>query len=235
MHEKDTIFLTGQEALQAVCLDFQRYEPQVMLFSEVLRVLTNDRAVVKSEKGKTGRWVAPDGGSRMVWLDGRALCRYVCEALRSGMPDLDTLAAICSRVFREKAVRAVDPETGQAGICIATGMEGFSCKQCGNCCRSLDYHDALTAQDVDEWKASGRHDILAWVSESRTLGGESAFHIWTDPDTGQRADPCPFLLKVPEKNRWICRIHSEKPRICRDYPVSRKHGLMTGCQGFGRS
>ena len=234
MGKRDAIFLTVEEALEAVCLDFRRYEPQVMLFGEVLRVISDGGIVLKSEPGKSGRWVASEKGSKMVWFDGEALRVYVCDIVKSMRPGADAMAAVCSRVFRERAVPAVDPATGEPGVCIETGMEKFVCVQCGNCCKALDYHDALTEQDVEMWKEAQRYDILAWVGVAQKKGGASSYRIWKDPKTGELADQCPFLTKVPDKNRWICRIHDIKPRICRDYPVSRKHGVMTGCRGFDR-
>ncbi len=36
----ETIFLSPRQALDAVCMDFRRYAPQVMLFSEILRVIS---------------------------------------------------------------------------------------------------------------------------------------------------------------------------------------------------
>jgi Fe-S-cluster containining protein len=52
------------------------------------------------------------------------------------------------------------------------------------------------------------------------------------PGTREFAEACPFLQQKPAENRWICRIHNVKPQICRNYPVSRKHAVMTGCSGF---
>ena len=48
MNEKETIFLSLRQALDAVCMDFRRYEPQVMLFSEILRVISNGNAVIRA-------------------------------------------------------------------------------------------------------------------------------------------------------------------------------------------
>lgn len=54
------------------------------------------------------------------------------------------------------------------------------------------------------------------------------------PGKNQLADTCPFLKKIPAENRWVCKIHDIKPAICRRYPVSRKHAVMTGCPGFDK-
>jgi Fe-S-cluster containining protein len=232
MIEKESIFLTPQQALEAVCIDFRRYAPQVMLFSEVLRVISGANAVIKQDREKEGRWVAAKPGSKMIWLDGFALGEYVCRMLHEKDYELDVIVSVCARVFQTRAFPGIDPANGRAGVYIETGMEGFSCRQCGDCCKLLAYHDALTAADVKLWERTGRQDILEWVGVFRMIDGEPTYRIWVVPGTGKLAEQCPFLKRLPAENRWICRIHDVKPRICRDYPVSRKHGIMTGCPGF---
>lgn len=232
MIEKETIFLTFPQALEAVCIDFRRYAPQVMLFSEVLRVISNGKAVINKDSEKEGRWVAAEPGSKMVWVNGPALGEYVCRSLQEKDLEADVIVSVCARVFQSRAFEGKDPESGLAGVYIETGMETFSCRQCGGCCNFLDYHDALTQKDVEGWKRLGRQDILDWVSISRSPNGKPGYRIWVEPETGEMADKCPFLNYLPADNRWLCGIHNVKPGICREYPVSRKHGLMTGCPGF---
>jgi len=232
MNEKETIFLSPRQALDAVCMDFRRYEPQAMLFSEILRVISNGNAVIKQDREKEGRWVAAGPGSKVVWVDGPALSECVCRALNEQKLELDVIVSVCARVFQTRAFLGKDPDSGQAGIHIETGMEGFSCRQCGNCCKFLDYHDALTAADMKLWERMGRKDILDYVRGGYKHIGEPRYRIWVDPETGKIVDQCPFLKDPPDENHWICRIHDVKPRICREYPVSRKHGIMTGCPGF---
>jgi Fe-S-cluster containining protein len=41
---------------------------------------------------------------------------------------------------------------------------------------------------------------------------------------------CPWLRKLPNQDKYICRIHDLKPEHCRAYPKSRKHALKTGCR-----
>ena len=112
-------------------------------------------------------------------------------------------------------------------------MEDFRCRQCGQCCRTLDYHDQLTAEDVASWQACQQTEILDWVGVFRGEGGQAVYRMWVKPGTTQLVETCPFLHQVASQNRWECRIHQVKPGICRNYPVSRKHALMTGCPGFG--
>ncbi|MBW1865809.1 MAG: hypothetical protein JRI64_09305, partial [Deltaproteobacteria bacterium] len=56
MVEKDSIFLTISQAIAAVCLDFRQYEPQVLLFSEIISVLSKGDIIAKREMGKDGIW-----------------------------------------------------------------------------------------------------------------------------------------------------------------------------------
>jgi Fe-S-cluster containining protein len=229
---RETIFLTRQQALEAVCMDFRRYEPQIMLFSEVLRVISENNAVIMQDVEREGRWVAAEPGSKMVWLEGRALGEWVCRALHENDPNEAVMVSICKRVFQTHAYPGTDPQSNQKGIFIETGMEAFSCRQCGDCCKFLDYHDALTAADVKRWKQLGRQDVLARVGVSRKADGTPTYRIWVEPEGTKLSAQCPFLKHLHAENRWICGIHDIKPRICREYPVSRKHGLMTGCPGF---
>jgi Fe-S-cluster containining protein len=169
----------------------------------------------------------------MRWLDGPTLIDYMCGTVANTLWTPNLLAAVCSRVFQNRAVVDKDPHTGSTGIRIRTGMEAFVCRQCGRCCRNLDYHNELTTADVDRWNALGRKDILDWVGVfTSEAGGQTTYRIWMTPGTRTLAEICPFLKKVPTENRWICSIHEVKPSICRNYPVSRKHGTMTGCPGF---
>ena len=50
------------------------------------------------------------------------------------------------------------------------------------------------------------------------------------PDAQASADR--VLARVPETGEYLCRIEEVKPAVCRNYPGSRKYGLMTGCRGF---
>ena len=42
----------------------------------------------------------------------------------------------------------------------------------------------------------------------------------------------PLVKEVAEKeNKYICRIHEVKPKVCREYPQTEKHAKETGCKG----
>ena len=137
MTSKDSIFLTTDQAVKAICLDFEQYEPQIFLFSEIISVLALDNLVAKRELGKDGIWLKMPGHKKMHWLDGDNLVKTMCEILENYHFDPAVLAAVCARVFQTKAQPDENPETGQEGIRIFTGMENFECQQCGKCCRTL--------------------------------------------------------------------------------------------------
>lgn len=232
-NDPNSILLTPQEAIEAVCLDFHQYKPQILLFAEILRIVSNNELVALRERGKDGFWIRQGGQHRMHWFEGPELVQAMCEIIRRRNPDPPLIAALCARVFQTRAILDVNAETTRTGIRIFTGMEDFLCRQCGRCCRTLDYRSEITAEDVARWKQLGRKDILAWVGVFDKKDSEPVYRIWMKPGTREFADPCPFLFQSPvEEQRWFCRIHDVKPEICRQYPVSRKHGIMTGCRGF---
>lgn len=233
MPDKESIFLTVNQAVDAVCLDFQQYDPQVLLFCEIIRLISDGRAVMRGDTQKNGAWISAAGRTNMRWLDGPGLVRYMCQTLAETQWKPDLLAAVCRRVFQTTALAAEDPRSGRFGIRIYTGMEGFRCRQCGQCCQCLDYHDQVTVGDVAAWRESRQTEILDWVGVFKDRDGREVYRVWVIPGTTRLAETCPFLHKVSTQNRWVCRIHSVKPGICRNYPVSRKHALMTGCPGFG--
>jgi Fe-S-cluster containining protein len=109
--------------------------------------------------------------------------------------------------------------------------KGFTCTQCGHCCLNLGaYQSCATVEDVDMWEEHGRDDILEWVEEI----GPGIFDIWISPRTHDDVNRCPWLRKLPGKDKYICRIQDMKPEICRNYPHSRKHAQESGCPGLGR-
>ncbi len=233
MTNKKRLFLNPSQAVKAICTDFRQYDPQLMLFGEILRLISNDRIHLKRKRdpAKPGAWINSAGRLNMRWLNDRELVAYMCEALANAQLSLDMLAAICARTFQTRAYVKQSPKNNRAGIYIETHMENFSCRQCGQCCRTLDYHNEALPKDIKFWQANNHDDILRWVGIHKEAS-KTRYRIWVLPDTGQLAPQCPFLKKHADQNHWFCNIHDVKPTICRNYPVSRKHGLMTGCRGF---
>jgi Fe-S-cluster containining protein len=223
MKGRDSIYLSIDEALEAVCIDFRRYDPQIVLLCQIIRLVSAGSVVVKREGRKSGAWISIQGRPNMRWMEGPELVEYACAAVKGADRDPQLVSSICARVFHTRVLEEGDRETG---------VEDFSCRQCGRCCTSLDYHNELTEEDMAQWERMGRSDILKWVRVIEREGRERAYRIWTVPGTTRLTDICPFLKKIPSENRWECLIHDVKPAICRQYPLSRKHGIMTGCPGF---
>ena len=112
--------------------------------------------------------------------------------------------------------------------------KGFTCKQCGNCCLNLP--DAFSTcahnDDIVRWEKEDRYDILEWVAFIPMGPDHLIADLWLNPSTGEDASRCPWLRKLPRKNKYVCLIHDVKPMHCREYPKSRKHAEKTGCKGF---
>ena len=230
--EKETVFLTTREAIQAIVRDFRQYDPQLILFSNILPLMTDGRIHLKREPGKSGAWINRQGKPAMKWLNGPELVTYVCDAVTQIRRHPRLLATVCSRVFRTRASPEIDRDTQKPGVCLETNMEDFNCRQCGACCRFLEYQNEITSDDVVRWRAAGRKDILKWVDEIRLKDHTSRFRAWVNPLTGEQIQVCPFLREESPNGLWICRIHDVKPAICREFPLSRKHAVMSGCRGF---
>ena len=231
MVKKESLFLTRKEALEAIRLDFRQYDPQIMLFCQIIRLISGGSIVAKREGQKNGAWISLPGHQNMRWMDGPEMVEYLCESLDSDL-SVPLLTSICARVFQTRAYKAVDSATGQEGIRIETGMEDFVCRQCGYCCSTLDYHREVTEEDVTRWQELGRSDILRCVGVFEGEGNKKSYTIWTIPGSTELAESCPFLKKISSDNRSVCLIQDVKPGICRQYPSSRKHAVMTGCPGF---
>ena len=111
--------------------------------------------------------------------------------------------------------------------------KSFKCKQCGHCCLNLldAFTTCATDDDVQMWEREGRVDILAWV-DTIQFGEHCVHDIWISPVTHDDVKRCPWLRKLPNQDKYICRIHDLKPEHCRNYPKSRQHAEDTGCPGL---
>ncbi|MCG8471205.1 MAG: YkgJ family cysteine cluster protein [Desulfobacterales bacterium] len=205
------IFLTTEEARDAVSLDLEQYGLQ----EETLREMADLAG---------GAWP-----SRFrVALDvkepqGEAILSLMRDLMAASGASLELFCGLLSVLFWcDVCPGFVD---GDEGVVITTELEGFTCLGCGVCCKNLDYSRALISDDIEMWKRAGRQDILSWVGRDKDGG----YIIWVDPKTGKLQDPCPFLVAKGDQN--LCGIHEMKPSICREYPATKKHGFMTGCPG----
>ncbi len=104
------------------------------------------------------------------------------------------------------------------------------------CNNGVNLNDACCTvaddDDVKRWEKAGREDILEYVAHIEFEGQRVCSDIWINPRIGDNVDRCPWLRKLPQQNKYICRIQDVKPKHCREYPKSRKHAEETGCKGF---
>jgi Fe-S-cluster containining protein len=218
--------------MAAVCLDLRQYAPQVPLMCEILGLISGDAGRAVRDAHDSSIWVLRRGRRQRQRMEPADLTEYTCARLSGTDLPPEIWVDICRRVFRTHVRLLKDPDSGQWELSIQTGMAGFACRQCGHCCRRLDYRHELTPDDVHRWRRMGRLDILDWVGESRRPDGSISYQIWVVPGTNRFAQTCPFLKQGASNHLWICAIHELKPQICRQYPITRKHAQMTGCPGF---
>ena len=94
------------------------------------------------------------------------------------------------------------------------------CNQCGKCCTL--YGDGLTVADSEiDWWETHAPEIAAYAQ-----GGK----IWISPVTGKQMLRCPWLRKLPGRNKYVCRIYYNRPDECKHYPVTIDQMLRDECE-----
>jgi Fe-S-cluster containining protein len=226
---RDRIFLTPEKAVAAIRRDFHQYPPQALLFSRLYPMLMGPESSARI--ADQGIWIHRKKDKSPHLAQVSEVMAELLHALENTDVGLDLLAKICTRIFRTRAYPG--EEGGRPGVWIETGMEGFSCRLCGRCCRRLDFRSECTPADYAVWKAAGRTDIMRCAAPVEIEGKVTGYNIWVRPGTRQFSDTCPWLVRGDSPDRWVCGIQEIKPAICRQYPGSRKHAEITGCPGFG--
>ncbi|MFP4571944.1 MAG: YkgJ family cysteine cluster protein [Desulfobacterales bacterium] len=238
MDENKYIFLSMKEAVSAIRIDFNHYPPQTGLFMDLCPLILGPDIAVTCDS-QSSLWIKQARGrrtSRMQRITYPDLGRLLINTLEKSTPSADLMAEICSRVFLTRAEPSRNGIGAETGIRIDTGMENFKCRQCGRCCRKLDYRNEVSAEDYLNWQELERKDILERIATISRNGRIISYAAWVEPGTRRFADVCPWLVPADKKDKtgqWVCKIHDIKPEICRQYPGTRKHAQMTGCIGFG--
>jgi len=228
----EKIFLTREQAIVAIRMDFYQYPDQFDLFQSLCPVIIGDHYFIARENRTDCVLMTRGKKIKARHLTLMELARFLAEKMTEAPFSLKILGQICSNVFQTESWPGTDKNSGTSGIWIRTDMANFKCCQCGNCCRNLNYHKDCTAADYNRWKILGRKDILDKIKMVYPPGSKSPeYRIWVKPDTGQFYDVCPWLVQSERKGRFACRIQEIKPEYCRQYPLTRKHATMTGCQG----
>ena len=174
---------------------------------------------------RDGLWIKYQGSEKFYY--GNDLVELFLDLLSS--KPAQTVSEVFSGIEWVEASVAKHPKTGVAGLLVETEMEKFKCIQCGHCCLNLSdaYQTSVPESDIKRWKREQRFDILEWVGPF-----EGMDEIWISPKTGEYVIRCPWLRKLPNQEKYICRIHETKPEKCRDFPKSKRHALDNGCKGF---
>lgn len=98
------------------------------------------------------------------------------------------------------------------------------CNGCGKCCLKYGGNSGLgCASERDIVRLEDRPDVLSWIPQS-------LLDLWVSPTTGEEANRCPWLRKLPKKDSYKCRIHDVRPDVCRGYPVSIEQMKEDGCE-----
>ena len=95
------------------------------------------------------------------------------------------------------------------------------CNQCGKYCTRYGGGDLSASASEIAWWETFRPKIFDYVS-----GGE----IWVSPVTGKQMMRCPWLRKLPNQNKYICRIYHDRPDDCRHYPVNIEEMARDECE-----
>lgn len=233
MSERETLFLTPDEARDAIARDFSQYPDQPKLLASLVPLVFGDDAYLIQEPNRRRVWLKSPRLEKPAALAVDRLGESVLQQLDRQPPSPEQMARICTRVFQTPVTPGRSRgRDGQflPGFWVRTGMDAFVCLQCGRCCRKLDYRDGCSVADYRRWLESGRSDILKWVGTVKRNGEVIRCRIWMVPGTNRYAEICPWLKRGNAPNRYVCTIHDVRPTICRQYPGTRKHARMTGCR-----
>ncbi len=99
------------------------------------------------------------------------------------------------------------------------------CNLCGKCC--AHYADgglSASSSEIDWWETY-RPEIARYVSDGK---------IWISPVTGNQLVRCPWLRKLPNQPRYICRIYDDRPDDCKHYPVTIEQMVRDECEMLER-
>lgn len=221
-------FLTLPQAIDAVAVDFMQYGPQTDLFRKIGPLILGNDFKTGIFNGFERVWIRRNNGHPFEPVDDTTFGFYLIHVLETSEKDVAEMAHICALVFQTPTSPGV--VNGESGVWVKNHMDDFVCKRCGNCCSQLG--NTCVQEDRQLWENSGRGDILSWVKEEQLDGGEIQYRIWIDPKTGKPAESCPFLASQPGKTTFWCTIQKVKPLVCREFPLTKKHALYTGCLGF---
>ena len=230
MIKKDRKFIKLSIAIKEIIDDFRSYPEQYDLFAKVYSFLAGGEAIAGEEECPPmgikygGIWYQPGNMKERTFYNLHKFEDLLTKAFSSKNLTGEDIIKLYKTVMGVNAYADKDPGRN-VGIWVETEMEKFKCIQCGHCCLNLydAYSTTAYEEDLVRWEDEGRRDILEYIVDA---------DLWISHRTGEEVTRCPWLRKLPRKEKYICRIHDTKPRHCKDYPKSKKHALRTGCKGF---
>ncbi len=95
------------------------------------------------------------------------------------------------------------------------------CNQCGKCCTRYGGGGLTATNSEIDWWEDHRPDIFEYVRDEK---------IWVSPVTGKQMSRCPWLRKLPNQEKYICRIYNDRPEDCKQYPVSIDEMVRDECE-----
>jgi Fe-S-cluster containining protein len=232
MAGEEKIFLTHTQAINAIRIDFHQYGSQFDLFQELCPIISDNKMIVSKDGSNNCVLITRGRKSKVRRMKTHDIGDYLFNILSEKSYPLSVIAVICSKVFLTEARVGTDTSSDTDGIWIENEMAHFKCRHCGNCCQNLKYHNACSEKDYRKWKALDRKDILEKVIIVKSNSQTPQYKIWREPGTSRFYPKCPWLQPSGFNDRYECRIHDVKPEYCRQYPLTRKHAMMTGCKGI---
>lgn len=236
MSNKNIKILSINQAIKEIINDFCLYNTQNHLFAKVYESL--NKGITKSGSKRMKLWhgdyervegifYKKNNHSKEIFIECNDFSNNLSDCLLKKQYESKKIADIYTIVFFVNAYPLYN-DINNSDICIETEMEKFKCIQCGHCCLKFSdaYQNSVEENDYERWVAEKRQDILKYIY--------NGCELWVSPITGDYVYRCPWLRKMPKKKIYKCRIQNTKPKLCREYPKSKKHALQTGCKGFSK-
>jgi Fe-S-cluster containining protein len=81
--------------------------------------------------------------------------------------------------------------------------------------------DLSVSKSEIEWWETFRPEIFSYVDNGK---------IWISPITGKQMRRCPWLRKLPNQEKYRCRIYHDRPDDCKHYPVNIEQMVVDECE-----
>ena len=97
-----------------------------------------------------------------------------------------------------------------------------TCYQCGKCCTHYYtvYCFCVSGDEYERWKDNDK--IMSKLALCADLDGYKIYDAWFSNKTGDELGRCPWLRKLPNQDKYKCRIHDVKPDQCAGWPVEQE-------------